>query len=158
MKYEAMIAREIGLRNHKPLFYYDYKVVPVSEEAKYSFALTLHDRSGNRIPFNKLEITKMYSDFDNPVFAGRAAFFHENECENETAYKSRIVTLAEFKMTQSNVKGFSSDFLSNGFTSLTKQNGGPHRLILDRDYKIEIGERQYYEQVPELTFSDIKAL
>ena len=156
--YEAAIAREAGLRNHKPLFYYDYKVVPVSKNAKYSFALALYDRSKNRIPLYSVDITKTYTNFDDPVFSGKADFFHEKEHENEAKFKERIKVLAEFNMTQRGIPGFASNLLSFGFTEISKKNSGPHRIIEGEDYIVEISERKYYEYEPEMTFSDIKVL
>lgn len=134
-----------------PVISYPYKVVPISDEAKFSFAKyknTLHrflsDKEKKRFIEKNLNVKQV-------PFVGEVKFYEDMKEENiKIEVNQRVLkTLAIYE-----VPGVSYSDPDGSFKRFMTSP-----LKYGKDFVIEIGEKIIHESKQEkLTFADIKAL
>lgn len=136
-----------------PAFSYSYKVVPLSDQAKFYYAVYLKRRitSGLHLPVSKVDLALVNEkNLAKHPFSGQLMFYYEDPKETAEIHETMVREHALQNMARSTVSGF-----SHKDVSIKKYIAD---LVEGTDYRIEIGERVIYEQPKTLTFDDIKAL
>lgn len=129
-----------------PAFSYPYQVIPLTEQAKISFALYNKQQGPlERIP----DLIKNHLNVERPPFVGELKFYYEDTKETEQFRKEMTKDHAIKTMAGRKVRGISHKKVGHSIYA---------PLIEGKDYTIEIGEKIKHKQPKQLSFKDIKAL
>lgn len=132
-----------------PVVSYPYQVVPISEQAKLHFGLTVK-KSG---PIEKLvNLFKKGEELTEFPFVGQRTFFYDDPKESEQDRIQAVKQLAQFNMARHGVRGIS---YKDPHWDLKSFNA---TLREGEDYKIQVGEKIVHEQPKTLTWDDVEAL
>jgi hypothetical protein len=131
---------------------YPYKVIPLSEEAKFYSVVYLKRKksSGLKLPLSKQDYALLDDEaLSSHPFSGQLTFYYDDPKESEEARHQLVKQHAVRNMARSRVKGFSSDVTTSVQSKFLKEG---------KDYEIQVGDKVVHQQGKELTFDDIKPL
>ncbi|OKL37609.1 hypothetical protein [Domibacillus mangrovi] len=136
--------------NKYPMVEYAYKVIPISEFGKFSFAKYLN------APHRMIPKSEVNSFIEKNLNVNREPFIGQvkiHEDIKESAVKTEVERIVLQKLAMHNVPGVN---YSDSYGTFKRVNFDA--LEFGQDFVIEIGEKIVFEQPKKLTFDDIKAL
>ena len=150
-----MFAFEIEIAKREQLnlrFSYPYKVVPLSERAKFNFYNHLKTGSGLQLPVTNKMIAEVLTEENlaRYPFGGKMDFYYNDTKETESVRVQMVKELAIWNLSNRRVGGF--DHKNSGVISKVAS------LVEGVDYRIEIGDKTSYPEPAELNYDGIKAL
>lgn len=150
-----MFAFEIEIAKREQLnlrFEYPYKVIPLSERAKFIFYKYLKTGSGLALNTTNKMIAEVLTEKNlaRYPFTGKRAFYYNDTKETESVRVQMTRDLAIWGLARSHIEGFdhSGSFIISKVAP----------LVEGVDYRIEIGEKISYPEPAELNYDGIKAL
>lgn len=150
-----MFAFEIEIAKREQLnkmFEYPYKVIPLSERAKFIFYKYLKMGSGLALNVTNKMIAEVLTEknLSRYPFTGKRAFYYNDTKETESVRVQMTRDLAIWGLARSHIEGF--DHRGSFVISRVPP------LVEGVDYRIEIGDKVTYAEPAELNYDGIKAL